>query len=142
MISSELKTIVDTLNQKKEEMRFIEAATEEQISTFEKKTGFTLPSQYREWLLCSDGGECYLPAGVQLYGVAHKPLINVEDKSRPDDSYVVIGALSNGDPILLKKDAKTVSIYNQGAGKIEDDEVYDDFFAFLNDLDNILGIGA
>ena len=142
MMTAELKKIIETLNKRKGAMRFVEAATEEQISTFEKKNGFNLSSQYKEWLLNSDGGECYLPAGVQFYGVAHKPLINVDEKSTPNDSYVVIGALSNGDPILLKNGAEKVSIYNQEAGVIEEDEVYDDFFAFMNDLDNILAIGV
>ena len=141
-MTAELKKIIETLNKRKGAMRFVEAATEEQISTFEKKNGFNLSSQYKEWLLNSDGGECYLPAGVQFYGVAHKPLINVDEKSTPNDSYVVIGALSNGDPILLKNGAEKVSIYNQEAGVIEEDEVYDDFFAFMNDLDNILAIGV
>ena len=30
----------------------------------------------------SDGGEFFLPAGVQMYGVAHKPLINVKEDDR------------------------------------------------------------
>lgn len=145
MASEELKAIIDTLNnqgqQTESKMNFFEAATEEQISEFEKNNNLTLPSMFREWLLFSDGGECFLPAGVQFYGVAHKPLIDVNDNNRPDDSYVVIGALSEGDPILIKKEAETVAIYNQEAGRIEDDEVYDDFFAFLNDLYNILGMG-
>ncbi|MBR0530136.1 MAG: hypothetical protein IJJ76_10315 [Ruminococcus sp.] len=79
--------------------------------------------------------------GVQFYGVAHKPLIDINDISRPDDSYVVIGALPTGDPILIQKDSEKVSIYNQEASRIEDDEVYENFFSFLNDLYDILGIG-
>lgn len=145
MVSEELKAIIDTLEnqglQTESKMNFLEAVTEEQIAEFEKKNNLSFPQKFREWLLFSDGGECFLPAGVQFYGIAHKPLIDVDDNSRPDDSYVVIGALSEGDPVLIKKDAETVAIYNQGAGRIEEDEVYDDFFAFLNDLYNILGMG-
>ena len=145
MVSEELKAIIDTLNEQAEQckskMDYFEPATDEQISEFEKNNNLSFPSKFREWLLFSDGGECFLPASVQFYGVAHKPLIDVDDNSRPDDSYVVIGALPEGDPILIKKDAETVSIYNQEAGRIEDDEVYDDFFAFLNDLYDILGMG-
>ena len=44
-----------------------------------------------------------MPAGVQLYGVSHKPLIDVNDNDRPDDSYIVIGALASGDPILCER---------------------------------------
>ena len=140
MISNELKDIIESLK-KQGQMDFIAAATEEQLSDFEEKHDFSFPSKYREWLLFSDGGECYLPVGVQFYGVAHKPLIDVDDNNRPDDSYVIIGGLPNGDPILIKKDAETVAIYNQEAGRIEDDEVYNNFFTFLNDLYSILGIG-
>lgn len=145
MVSEELKTIIDTLNKQcqlsNSKMNFFEEATEEQIFEFEKSNNLTLPSKFKEWLLFSDGGECFLPVGVQFYGIAHKPLIDVNDNNRPDDSYVVIGALPSGDPILVQKDSGKVSIYNQEAGRIEDDEMYDNFFAFLNDLYDILGIG-
>ena len=79
-----------------------EAATEEEISQFEENHKVKLPEKYKEWLQHSDGGDCFLPAGVQFYGVSHKPRINVECNDRPDDSYIVIGALDTGDPMLLK----------------------------------------
>ena len=145
MISEELKRIIDTLNsqaqQTESEMDFFEAATEEQISEFEKNNNLSFPSKFREWLLFSDGGECFLPAGVQFYGVTHKPIIDVNDQTRPDDNYIVIGGTPNGDPVLIKKDAETISIYNKEEGKIEEEEVYDDFFAFLNALYDYLGMG-
>lgn len=139
MASEELKEITDQLK-KAEKTNFLEAATEEQVAEFEKKNEFKFPAKYREWLLFSDGGECFLPAGVQFYGVAHKPLIDVSDDDRPDDSYIMIGALSEGDPILFKKGEEKISIYDHEAGKIHDDEVYDDFFAFLKDLHNVVGL--
>lgn len=139
MISEELKTIIEKLNDQGK-MSFLEAATEEQISQFEESNKVKLPERYKEWLKHSDGGDCFLPAGVQFYGVSHKPLIDVGCNDRPDDSYVVIGALDTGDPVLFKKDSEQISIYNQEAGRIEEDEVYDDFFAFLNDLYDLLGI--
>ena len=140
MISDELKKIIESLkNQGK--MRFIEPSSEETITLFEKDNNITLPSKYKEWLQFSDGGECFLPAGVQFYGTSQKPIIDVNDNSRPDENYVVIGALASGDPILIEKDSERISIYNQEAGRIEDDKVYDDFFAFLNDLYDLLGIG-
>ncbi|MBM6804002.1 SMI1/KNR4 family protein, partial [Mediterraneibacter glycyrrhizinilyticus] len=43
--------------------------------------------------------------------------------------------------ILCKKDGEKIAIYNQEAGRIENDEIYDDFMAFLNDLYDLLGIG-
>lgn len=88
MISEELKAIVDKFKEQGK-MNFIDGTTEEKIQAFEKETEVTLPSKYKEWLLFSDGGELFLPAGVQLYGIEHKPLIDVNDNSRPSDDYIV-----------------------------------------------------
>jgi len=140
MISEELKNIVEQL-QEKGKSAFLEGATEEQIASFEKENDIKFPSKYREWLLFSDGGECYLPAGVQFYGIAHKPLLIVENDNRPNDSYIVIGALASGDPVLCEKDGEKISVYDNETGTIDDELVYDDFFAFLNDLYDLLGIG-
>ena len=107
MISEELKEIVEKIS-KQGKMSFLESATEEQIGQFETKNNIKLPSQYREWLLFSDGGECFLPAGVQFYGVNQKPFIEVKNDTVPDEKYVVIGALSSGDPILCEKDRETI----------------------------------
>lgn len=140
MISDELKNIIKQLNGQGQ-TAFVDAASEEQISEFEKKYGISFPSKYREWLLYHDGGEFFLPAGVQFFGVAHNPLIDVNDDDRPDDSYIVIGSLANGDPVLFKRSEETIAIYNHDAGIIEHDEIYKDFFDFLNDLYDLLGIG-
>jgi len=51
-------------------MDFLPESTEEQIALFEKEHEVTLPLKYKEWLQYSDGGECFLPASVQFYGVA------------------------------------------------------------------------
>ena len=139
MISEELKAIIGKLNEQGK-MAFVEAATEEQISQFEENNKVNLPGKYKEWLRYSDGGDCFLPAGVQFYGVSHKPLINVDCNDRPDDSYVIIGTLATGDPVLFKKESEQISIYNQAAARIEEDEVYDDFYSFLNDSFDLLGI--
>jgi hypothetical protein len=141
MISEELKAIVDKFKEQGK-MNFLEETTEEKLLAFEKEKGVTLPSKFKDWLLFSDGGELFLPAGVQLYGIEHKPVLDVNDDSRPREDYVVIGALASGDPILFKKESEKIAIYNQAAGRIEDDEVYDDFIAFLNDLYDLLGIGG
>lgn len=141
MISDELKTILDTIT-KQGEMRFLEGATKEQISIFENTNDVTLPAQYKEWLECSDGGEFFLPAGVQFYGVAHNPVIDVSDNDRPSEDYIVIGALATGDPILCKKEGEQIAIYNHEAGRIEEDEVYQNFHAFLGDMYALLGIGG
>ena len=141
MMSEEFKSIVDQLaNQGK--MHFIDAVSEEEILIFEKEQQIILPNRFKEWLQFSDGGELFLPAGIQLYGIKHTPLLNVNDKSRPSDEYIVIGALASGDPILCGMTDQKISIYNQEAGKIEEDEIYDDFIAFINDLRDLLGVGG
>ena len=140
MISFELKKIIEQLR-KQGHHDFVGNVTVKQIEQFEKDKDVTLPSQYKEWLQYSDGGCLFLPGGVQFYGVGHLPLINEDDDDRPDDSFIVIGALATGDPILCKKDGEEVCIYNHEAGRIESDERYPDFFSFLDDLYDLLGIG-
>ena len=141
MISDELKQLVNKFNEQGE-MNFCKETTENKILEFEKEHNIKLPAKYKEWLLFSDGGEFFLPAGIQLYGIENKPTIDVDNNDRPSEEYIVIGALVSGDPILCEKAGEKIAIYNQEAGRIEDDEIYDDFIAFLNDLYNLLGIGG
>ena len=133
MISDELKQLVNKFNEQGE-MNFCKETTENKILEFEKEHNIKLPAKYKEWLLFSDGGEFFLPAGIQLYGIENKPTIDVDNNDRPSEEYIVIGALASGDPILCEKAGEKIAIYNQEAGRIEDDEIYDDFIAFLNDL--------
>lgn len=141
MDSEILKKITEQFNDQGK-MAFLEGASEDQIEAFEKEHDIKLPEGYKVWLKFSDGGECFLPAGIQFYGVSHKPVIDVDDDDRPSDKYVVIGALASGDPILFEKQSDKISIYNHEDGRIEDDEIYEDFEAFLNDLYDLLGIGG
>lgn len=141
MISDELKQLVNKFNEQGE-INFCKETTENKILEFEKEHNIKLPAKYKEWLLFSDGGEFFLPAGIQLYGIENKPTIDVDNNDRPSEEYIVIGALASGDPILCEKAGEKIAIYNQEAGRIEDDEIYDDFIAFLNDLYNLLGIGG
>ena len=140
MITDELKAIIEQIKPQGK-MKFNEGATEEQIAEFEKEHEIVLPLKYKEWLSFSDGGELFLPAGVQFYGVAQKPVIDVNDNDRPEDKYIVIGALSTGDPLLFEKGTEKIAIYNHEAGRIEEDEIYDDFYTFLKDVYDLLGIG-
>lgn len=139
MLSDELNKILDQINTQGE-MHFLEGTSENQIALFEKEKNIDFPSKYKEWLQFSDGGEFFLPAGIQLYGIEHKPLIDVNNNARPNEDYTVIGALASGDPILCEKNSEKIAIYNQEAGRIEDDEIYDDFMVFLKDLSELLGI--
>ncbi|MDD6381355.1 MAG: SMI1/KNR4 family protein [Lachnospiraceae bacterium] len=140
MISDDLKQVIGQIKEQGK-TRFLEAATEEQIAMFERENDIKLPTQYKEWLQYSDGGELYLPAGVQLYGVAHKPLIDKDDNDRPDDNYIVIGALASGEPVLFKKDEEKFYIYDHESRELDDVLTYDDFVALLKDLYDLLGIG-
>lgn len=140
MISEELKAIIEKLKEQGKTI-ILEGATKEQITQFEKDHEIELPEKYKEWLRYSDGGELFLPAGVQFYGVAHKPIIDVDENDRPDEKYIVIGALASGDPVLCEKSSEKISIYDHETGSIDDELIYDDFYAFLNDLYDLLGIG-
>ncbi len=140
MVSEELKAIIDRFNEQGK-MIFLGGATEKQITQFEKDPEIAFPEKYKEWLRYSDGGELFLPAGVQFYGVAHKPVIDVNENDRPDENDIVIGALASGDPVLCEKSGERISIYDHEAGGIDDELTYDDFFTFLNDLYDLLGIG-
>lgn len=140
-MSEEFERVVANLKSRGE-MLFVAGAESEQIKRFEEEEGVVLPTKYKEWLLFSDGGDLFLPAGFQLYGVSHKPVIDVDDADRPNSEYIVIGALSTGDPILCRRGCEQISIYNHEAGVIEDDEVYDDFLALLKDAPELLGIEA
>lgn len=140
MTFDEFTKLVDKLN-KQGKMNYIEGATEDQISQFEKNNDTVLPSKYREWLLYCDGGEFFLPAGVQMYGVAHKPIIDVKNDDRPDDKYIVIGALASGDPVLFEKSEEKIYVYDHESGELDEELIYDDFYAFLDDLYDLLGIG-
>lgn len=140
MISEELKTIVDRFKDQGK-MSFLEGATEEQITQLEKEHEVSLPEKFKEWLMYSDGGELFLPAGVQLYGVTHKPVIDVNENDRSDENYIVIGALASGDSVLCEKSGEKISIYDHESGSVDDELIYDDFYAFLNDLYDLLGVG-
>jgi hypothetical protein len=139
-VSNDPEAIADLLRSQGQ-MSLVAPATKALIRDFEMERGFQLPSQLKEWLLVSDGGDFFLPAGFQLRGVAHLPLIDVDDPDRPDEGYMVIGTLASGDPVLCEKSSEQISIYNHEAGRIEDDEIFDDFFAFLNGLASVVGIG-
>ena len=140
MVSEEIKLIIEGIKAKGK-MCFLDATSCEKITSFEKKNSIELPQKYKEWLQYSDGGELFLPAGIQLYGIEHKPIIDVNDNSRPSDDYIVIGTFASGDSILCKKGDDTISIYNQETGEIDDELVFEDFVQFLKEVYELLGLG-
>lgn len=123
-------------------MRFQPPVSAEEIRIFESMNQLTLPVEYKSWLMVSDGGELDLPAGVQLYGVVHNPLIDTNDDDRPNDNYIVIGTLASGDPILFQKGNESISIFDHGSGVIHNDEIYSSFFSFVKENLNIHWTGA
>ena len=137
---SEPEAVADLLRSQGQ-MSFVEPTTDAVIEAFETEHERQLPSQLKQWLLVSDGGDFFLPAGFQLRGVVHLPFIDVDDPDRPDDSYIVIGTLASGDPVLCERSSERISIYNHEAGRIEDDETFADFFTFLTSLAAVVGIG-
>ena len=142
MIPEKMKALELKLLER-DDMIFPEAATADDISEFEKNNSVVLPQSFKDWLLLHDGGEFYLPGGVQIYGVAHKPVIDVTYNDRPSENpkdYIVIGALSTGDPILCGKKGECISIYNHEEDTIESDEVFPDFFSFIDGLYSLLGM--
>ncbi len=140
MISKELKGLIIWLK-KQGKMKFLEAVPESKLIFFEAENNLKLPQKYKEFLHYSDGCDLFIPAGVQLYGVAHEPIIDKNDNDRPNENFIVIGALSTGDPIVFEKSKEQISIYNHEAGRIEDDETFSDFFDFLKNLPELIGIG-
>ena len=135
----ELSSIINKLKEQGK-MNFMPKATDDHIYRFEKINSVILPSQYKAWLLFSDGGDLFLPAGVQLYGVSHLPLIDVNNKYVPNNRYIVIGALASGDQIIFSKGEDQVSIFNHETEKINYNESFADFFTFLTNLSEFLGL--
>lgn len=121
------------------EMCFCDGAKEEEIVSFENENSVKLPMKYREWLRLSDGGELFLPAGLQLYGVKHKPIIEADIENRPSEGYFTIGVFAWGDPVLIKRNDETISVFNHEAGAIED--TFEDFEVFMDRLYDYLGAG-
>ena len=104
----ELNNIINKLNSAGT-MMFFEGASESDILEFERRNDIKLPSELKEWYLYSDGGEFFLPAGLQLYGIKHKPILDMETPDKPNDDYLVIGRLSDGEPVLCKKDSNIIT---------------------------------
>ena len=132
-IAEDLKSVVSKLKEQGKSV-FIDGATKKQIEAFEAKNNISLPAELKKWLCFSDGGDLFLPAGIQLHGVTHNPLIDVNDNDKPSNDYIVIGTLASGDPILCQKERTQISIYNREAGRIEITEIYSDFFSLLDDF--------
>ncbi len=114
--------------------------TAEDIRRFEERTGIRIPALYREWLQISDGGYLFPPAGLQLYGVSHRPLIQLAADIPADGVYAIAGAMPYGDPVLFKVGSEEFMLFNQEDGRIEPEEVFPDFSSFLDHIPSLLGL--
>lgn len=115
-------------------------ATVDDINSFEECTGICIPALYREWIQISDGGYLFPPAGLQLYGVSHHPLIHLAENVPADGVYAVVGEMPYGDPVLFKVGSEEFMLFNQEDGCIEQQEVFPDFSLFLDHIPSILGL--
>ena len=115
-----------------------DGTTKEKISEFEKEHNVVFPSKVKDWLLFSDGGSFFEPSGLLLYGIEHEPIIDPDCYDIPGNNYVVIGTLGTGAVVLCRKSGEEILVCYQEMGKVEADEIYSDFIAFLNDLKNLL----
>lgn len=120
-------------------IRLAPGASEEELAGFEAAAGLRLPAPYREWLRLSDGGLLFPPAGLQLYGVAHEPLLSPAAQDCPE-GHLMAGTMPYGDPVLMEKGSGRFMLYNQETGEIAPEESFPDFGSFLDRLPALLGL--
>jgi hypothetical protein len=104
-------------------MEFEPGAIDEEIRQFEKNNDISLPELVKEWLRFTDGC-CLFNTTVQLYGISHKPYIDINPSAIEGD-YIEIGAFRFGDPICIVSNSQ--AIFQYGESVIE----YADFKKFL-----------
>ena len=103
-------------------MEFFAGATDDEIAQFEVNNGVKFPELVKEWLRFTDG--CNMFNIVQLYGVSHKPFIEIKPEGVPGE-YIGIGALCFGDAVCFLEDSPKIIRY--GETIIE----YENFIEFL-----------
>jgi len=121
-------------------MSFIPAASEEEITIWEKENGVALPPDYREWLKFSDGGEIFIP-GMQLYGVTHKPLLSYfnrpeERETLPEELYV-LGEFGFGDYLCFVRGEDAIVQWDHE--NWDEFMRWDSFKDFLPDAEEMFG---
>ena len=104
-------------------MDFNQGSSDKEIADFETKNKLVFPESVKDWLKYTDGC-CLFNSTVQLYGVIHTPLIDVEPKG-VDNGFIEIGAFNYGDSVCIKSEQSTIFLC--GETIIE----YSDFEEFL-----------
>lgn len=116
------------------------AATDAQIADFERDQDVTLPATFKQWLRISDGGRLCFPAGIELFGVARPPLLELDDPYTPDGGWLVAGMMLDTDLVLVSLNGEETVIYNREGDTFDDAVYYRDFLAFLEDVPHQLDI--
>ena len=109
-------------------------ATDAEISEFERSNGVVLPVSFRSWLEISDGGRLFFPEGIELYGVVHPPLLELDDPYTPEGGWLVVGMMPDTDLVLVSLKGEATVVYNREGGTFDDAVCYGDFLAFLEDI--------
>ena len=129
-LSDLIQKITELTDPEEDNMEFFPGAGDDEILQFERDNNFTLPEQVKEWLRFTDGC-CLFDTTIQLYGVAHKPIIDTSPKGVTED-YVRIGGFNFGDLVCISKNSPKIIQY--GETQIE----YEDFREFL---EHVIEIG-
>ena len=133
-----MNPIIQRLLETGAEMDFVNGANERDIALYEQSKGFKLPSDYREWLLFSNGGEIFVP-GTQFFGVdtvSNYSLVNQNSKEIRSifslaNFLLIIGRMNFGD--LLCIDLNTNEIVQWDHETDEEFLRWSGFFAFLSE---------
>lgn len=126
-LKAEIEELVGLCKQLENESKseFFEAATEEEMSDWEKKNHINIPDSYKEWLRFSNGAIITGTTAI-FYGIDRFVLSN---ETMPEE-YVVIGMLvGDGEILCFSKKTGEFIWYDHGR-----EERYDDFKAVLNEI--------
>ncbi len=108
-----LEDLINKLIKLGKSVDFIQGATLDQIENFEKENKISLPIEYKQWLMFTNGGELFIP-GTTMFGIyndqsqtyygqlIYKKGIDSKYKmlSIPDN-LLVIGRMNFGDLICI-----------------------------------------
>ena len=78
-MNTEVEKLVNLLNEQGK-MVFKSPVLSQEIEEFEINNAIKFPKEFCNWLKFSDGGEFFLPAGVQIYGIKNPPLIDINNE--------------------------------------------------------------
>jgi len=129
-LSEIIKRINEITDTEEYSMEFFPGAKDDEIALFERENNVSLPEFVKEWLRFSDG--CYLFNIIQLYGVAHRPYIEIKPEA-VTGGYICIGALCFGDAVCCIENSPKIIRYG---------ESLDEYADFKEFLEYIIELGA